>query len=256
MFYPLSKLKLKTPFYIGRDSWLGVLKWAIPNEARKTHTYIIGKSGKGKSKLLEHLAIQDIQAGRGVCVVDPHQDLADDVLQNLLSSGFFDSEQNRKRVIYFEPHRTDFAIPFNALNVSGLDGQSHILAGNIIEAFRRAWPDSLKEAPRFVDTSRPALRVLIEAKQTLADYRYFLTNPAYREQCLNRVVDQQLAYDFRREYLHPSRDDMINVESVKNKLGSFIYDPDVRRCMGLSGNVLDFRRLMDEQKILDRKSVV
>ena len=77
--WPLSKLAIHDPFHLGRDRE-GLLPYEIPNSFRKTHTYVIGKSGKGKSKLLEHMLVKDVMAGRGCCVIDPHGDLAEELL--------------------------------------------------------------------------------------------------------------------------------------------------------------------------------
>src|SRR5947208_9611356 len=85
-------------------------------------------------------------SNRGVGLVDPHHDLARDTLLHLISDGYFRDPQAFKRVIYFDPTRTDYVIPFNILK---LPYEPYTIATQVIEAFKRTWPHSLEEAPRF-----------------------------------------------------------------------------------------------------------
>ena len=89
--------------------------FSISEKVREFHTYVVGLTGRGKSKLLQHCLVQDITAGRGCAVIDPHGDLAKDVLHSLISKGFFEDGQNLDRVIYISPRRRDYIIPFNVL---------------------------------------------------------------------------------------------------------------------------------------------
>ena len=152
-FHPkhwLSTIWVRDPVTLGRVGWL---RYRIPNWTRNTHVYIIGASGTGKSKLLESMFVADVKADRGCGLVDPHGDLAMDVMSHLLSDGYFASPEQHQRVIYFDPTRTDATIPFNVL-------RSHLppytLANQVIEAMRRTWPQSLKEAPRFTNIALAA----------------------------------------------------------------------------------------------------
>src|ERR687884_547331 len=87
----------------------------VRQNQRTTHMYVLGITGQGKSKLLQHCLMQDILAGRGCGLIDPHTDLAQDLLGSLASKGFFRESKNAKRVIYFDPSRSDSVIPFNVL---------------------------------------------------------------------------------------------------------------------------------------------
>src|SRR5215216_4236516 len=90
---------------LGTHGSFGLKKYSLPVEERHTHLYSIGTTGQGKSKFLENLLVQDILAGRGCALVDPHTDLARDTLTHLSSIGYFDNPQNFERVIYFDPTR-------------------------------------------------------------------------------------------------------------------------------------------------------
>src|SRR5438105_8702359 len=89
-------------------------KYRVPERARSAHMYVIGITGKGKSKLLEHCIFQDIKAKRGCVLIDPHSDLASDVLRFCVSRGALNLKDS-KRLIYFDPTRQDYIIPFNVL---------------------------------------------------------------------------------------------------------------------------------------------
>ena len=103
-----------------------VRKYRIPQKARAAHTYVVGITGQGKSKLLEHTLFQDITQGRGCGLLDPHSDLASDTLRYLaswhdrscMSKPYLADEKNLERIIYFDPSRTDYILPFNVLNTS------------------------------------------------------------------------------------------------------------------------------------------
>ncbi len=103
---------IQDPVRLGRVGPFGLLPYYIPGQARTTHMYVIGITGQGKSKFLENLIVGDIRAGRGCGLVDPHADLAQDTLAHLLSVGFFRNPESFKQIIYFDPTRTDYIIPF------------------------------------------------------------------------------------------------------------------------------------------------
>ena len=244
--------RIPNPILLGRDGWLRIVPVKIPNEARKTHLYTIGRSGYGKSKFLQHLITQDILAGRGVCVIDPHYDLIRDVMLDLLDAGHFKDQNNFNKVVYFEPTRTDYTIPFNYLNI---DRPSHKHADIIIEVFKRAWPKNLEGAPRFKDIGKPSLRVLKETGQTLVDWREFLRNRGYRDQLLNRLqkTNPELVHSFRKDFdtaMSKDKEFLMNSESVANKLTDFEYDPDVKRCLGHAESRINFKDFMDKSKVL------
>ena len=200
---------LRDPVTLGR---VGFVPYAVPNWTRDTHLYCIGTTGTGKSKFLEHLFVSDVKAGRGCGLVDPHGDLARDVLANLLSSGYFKKPEVLKRVIYFDPARTDFTIPFNVLCASL---PPYTLAHQIIEAFRRTWPQSLREAPRFMNITLAAVLALILARRTLVDLPTLLTDKTFRESVLADVDDPNVVEFFHNRYDQWGRG--FTIESVLNK---------------------------------------
>jgi hypothetical protein len=166
----------------------------VTASARTAHLYVIGMSGKGKSKLLEYCLYQDIAAGHGCGLIDPHSLLVDDLLRLLITRCVLDDPQIRHRLIYVDPARTDYVIPFNVLATQA--EHPYDIAAAVLEAFRRTWPECLKEAPHFSNVVTAALIVLIENGLTLMHMPRLLTNSEFREQCLARVTDASIVEFF------------------------------------------------------------
>jgi hypothetical protein len=232
---------------LGRFGPLGLFPYTVPNDARATHMYVIGTTGQGKSKFLESLLVADIRAGRGAGLVDPHADLARDTLSNLLSSGYFARHKAYQRVIYFDPTRSDYTLPFNVL---ASREQPYAVAQQVIEAFRRTWPQALEEAPRFTNIALAALLVLIAAGKTLVDMAKLLTDRDFREQLLAHVVDPELISFFHDCFDKWGREGPLMIESTLNKVSAFSFNPHLRRLLGATENRLDFRAIMDRGQVL------
>jgi hypothetical protein len=132
----------------------------VTASARSAHLYVIGMSGKGKSKLLEWCLYQDIAAGRGCGLIDPHSLLVDDLLRLLITQGVLADPDICHRLIYVDPARIDYVIPFNVLATQA--EHPYDIAAVVLEAFRRTWPECLKEAPHFSNVVTTALIVLYE----------------------------------------------------------------------------------------------
>lgn len=209
--------------------------------------YMLGITGQGKSKLLENLLLQDILAGRGCGLLDPHTDLVRDLLASLQRANFFRKTDNRKRILYFDPSRTDVIIPFNVLSSSSAP---YATAIHLIEAFRRTWPESLREAPRFTNILLASLLVLIENHLTLAELPRFLTDKKFREPLLEEMHDAEITSVFHDRLDRWGKEQPLILESILNKVSAFTLNPTLRRILGQRENALDFRQIMDEGKVL------
>ena len=227
----------------------GWLKCRAPLAALDTHMYVVGKTKKGKSKFLQHLAYQLIALGQGCGLLDPHGDLADDLLTHLAPhlAPLLEQEALRKRIIYLDPSRRDWALPFNVLHTPS---EPYRVAQNVLEAFRRAWPESLREAPRFANIVLAATMVLIENKLTLAEMPRLLTDYTYRDMLLRQVTNPEVTRFFRTRYDRWGREQALIVESALNKVGALVINPQLRLILGQRENALPFRRLMDEGRVL------
>jgi hypothetical protein len=246
MFQQLSTPAHSTVCF-GSTGYFGLKKLTLPVAERHTHLYCIGTTGQGKSKFLENLFVQDILAGRGCGLIDPHTDLARDTLSHLSSAGYFRDPQSYHRLIYFDPTRSDYVLPFNILKSPF---HPYIVAQQVIEAFRRTWPQALEEAPRFSNIALAALLVLIETGQTLVEMPTLLTNKAYREDLLKQVQNEDVVDYFHSRFDKWDREGAAMTESVLNKVTAFTFNPYLKHILGASENRLDFKQIMNEGKVL------
>jgi hypothetical protein len=117
--------------------------YRVPYSALRAHTYVVGRSGKGKSKALEQMVYQHIVNGVGCGLIDPHATLIDDLLRNLITTRVLDDPAIRSRILYVDPARSDYVIPYNVL---AIPDEPYKVVASVLEAFRRTFP-TLKEAP-------------------------------------------------------------------------------------------------------------
>jgi len=222
------------PHHNRGDQVLGRL-WRFPilpvfrvtASSRTAHMYVIGMSGKGKSKLLEYCLYQDIAAGRGCGLIDPHSLLVDDLLRLLITRDALADPDIRHRLIYVDPARTDYVVPFNVLATQA--EHPYDVAASVLEAFRRTWPECLSEAPHFSNMVTAALIVLIENDLTLMHMPRLLTNSEFREQCLERVADSSIVEFFHDRYDQWGREAPLLRESTLNKIGAFSLNARLSR---------------------------
>jgi hypothetical protein len=241
---------------LGTRGPFGLRPVSLALDRLHTHLYVVGQSGQGKSKLLQHLLFQLATASWGCGVIDPHSDLANDLIAQLASyprrhpwlSGNPDNSCNRQRVIYLDPSRTDYIVPVNLLK--NTTATPYETAENIVEAFRRVWPETLSEAPRFAQIMRNSLLVLAQRGLTLLELEPFLTNASMRRRLLEGFPDAQIANFFSTQFKRWGREQVIMAGPVLNKVSAFLFQPAVRLSLGATENRLDFRTIMDRGQIL------
>lgn len=228
---------------LGPYSFLPAIR--LPAHERTGHMYVVGKTGKGKSKLLVNCLYQDIVGGRACGVIDPHSDLVSDVLAMLYKSGELDRQH--ERIIYLNPADTHYIVPFNVL---ATPGDPYEVAQMVIESFRRAWPESLSSAPHFANIMLHALLVLIHAKLTLIDLPRLLTNKDFRRSLLSSVNIPELTEYFEERFDAWSAKDPRLLESSLNKVTALTLNPYIKRMLGQRENRLDFATIMREKVLL------
>jgi type IV secretory pathway TraG/TraD family ATPase VirD4 len=226
--------------YIGKTEVSGSL-FGIAAEHRSLHCLIVGKTGAGKSTLLRNLLVQDIEAGHGVGLIDPHGDLAEELL-NLIPT------HRRNDVVYFNPADREFPMGFNLLHDVPPD-QRPLVASGIVSAFKSIWRDSW--GPRMEYILYAAIAALLDCENvSLLGVQRMLVDARYRSWVLRQTKDPAVRafwldefenYDkrFRREAIAP----------IQNKVGQLIMSPLVRQVIGQVRNQIDARALMDEGKI-------
>jgi len=242
-------------FVLGRTGRFSFFpRFTINHQVRKFHTYIVGLTGRGKSKLLQNLLVQDILAGRGCAIVDPHGDLAKDVLHELQSRGHFNDKAHLDRVMYVAPRRRDYVVPFNVLKRPDEDTETYEIAQRVISSFMRTWARTLAEPPRFQQIMRSALGVLIETNGTLIDLYRLLTDDDFRNSRLKQIINPKVSIDahtfFANEFDQWGRDRPRIMSSTTNKASALIENPSLYYMLGHTENHLDIRSIMDRGKVL------
>ena len=209
---------------------------------RFNHLYAIGRTGTGKSTLLETLAREDIRRGHGLAVIDPHGDLALRLVESLPT-------ERRKDLVYLNPASGVHPFRYNPLRKVRAD-KIALAASGVLEAFKKIWGDSW--GVRMEHILRNALFALIEyGDATLPDILRLFGDKEFRSLVLSNVTNPQVCAFWTEEFARWSpfyRQDAIG--PIQNKVGAFLADPRLRGLFTGAGSDLKVRRLMDEGKIL------
>ncbi len=248
-FFDSPHTKLK----IGSRDFFGLFPIYMSLTRFSSHLYVVGASGQGKSKFLQHVLCELCIKNHGAGVFDPHSDLASDILAQLAAfpkqKPWLSYPVNQRRIVYLDPSRNDYIIPCNVLK--NTVSSPYEIAENVVEAFRRVWPDSLSEAPRFAQILRNAVLVLIANHLTLLELEPLLTDKVFRMRMLNQVKDPLVASFFTHQFDRwGPREQPIFIAPVLNKVSAFLFKPQVRYMLGANENRLDFRSIIDSGKIL------
>ena len=232
---------------IGDGYYRGVKRpVSIGIEDRRRHIYIIGKTGVGKSVLLHDMAIQDIKAGHGVCVIDPHGDLIDDIIKYIPPGRAED-------VIYFDPSDVERPMGLNLLEAKTED-QKHFITTSIINLMYKLYDPQRTGiiGPRFEHAVRNAmLTVMSEKGSTFVEVVRVLTDPKYVQELLPKVQDPIVRRYWTDQIAQTSDFHKSEVlDYIVSKFGRFITNKTMRNIIGQSDSAFDFRRVMDEGKIL------
>lgn len=229
-------------------------KFKVSQKVRRFHAYVVGLTGRGKSKFLQNCIVQDVITGRGCAVVDPHGDLAKDVLRTLISSGYFSDDTAYDRILYVAPRRRDYIIPFNVLARPDADTETYEIAQRVISAFMRTWSRTLLEPPRFQQIMRSALATLIETGETLCSLYRLLTDEDFRALHLQKIADPKVAADcqtfFHNEFDQWGKNRTTMMSSTTNKVSALTDNPSIFYMLGQRDNQLNIRRIMDQGKVL------
>lgn len=217
----------------------------IKEKDRRTHLYVVGASGAGKSKFLEFLIRQDILNKKGFGLIDPHGDLAEEIKGFLLL--YLSEEEINEKIIYVDPANEEYTIAFNPLEKTEGISSSEI-AAELIEAFKKIWHDSW--GARMEDLLRNTLIALIEADLTLVDLPQFLVNRDFRLNTLDKVKHPITKQYFTRfNNLSPKTSDEW-MESTLNKVNAFLSDDRLRDMFSFKKSSFSLREVMDNSQIL------
>jgi DNA helicase HerA-like ATPase len=217
-------------------------RFGIKRRDRRHHMYLVGKTGMGKSTLLRTLVVSDLRAGNGLALVDPHGDLADDVVRHV-------PESRRDDLIVLDPSTPAGRVAFNPLAVADAT-RRHLAAAGLVTAFRKIWADSW--GPRVEYLLYNTLRALLDFPgASLLEVPRFLASEAYRMTVLRYATDPRVRDFWRTEFsAYPPGFRAEALSPLQNKVGQYLASPVLREILGQSARNLDLRRVMDEGKIL------
>ncbi len=212
---------------------------------RSRHHYIIGKSGSGKSALLSYMARQDIINGKGLCVIDPHGDLVEDILNYI-------PKERAKDVIIFDPSDMERPMALNILEAK-TQAEMDLVSSQATEIFIKLFGDEIF-GPRIQHYFRNACLTLMEDTEegaTLIDVPRIFTDDAFLKYKVKKVRNPVVKSFWQNEYANTGdreRQEMIPYFSAK--FGPFITNAIMRNTIGQKDSAFDFRKIMDEGKIL------
>lgn len=217
-------------------------RFGIKDKDRLQHIYVIGKSGTGKSTLLKNMAISDIERGNGCGIIDPHGDIARDLLNYI-------PEERRDDLIYFNATDTEHPIAFNPLH--GVHPKyHHLVASGLISTFKKIWSDSW--GPRLEYILRYCLLTLMEYPDaTLLDIQPLLTDIGFRNHVLLYVQNEASKSFWKKEFEKYSpqfRSEAIS--PILNKTGLFLTSIPLRNIVGQKTRGIRMQQVLDEGKIL------
>jgi len=218
------------------------IMFGINRVDRRRHLYAVGKSGSGKSKMLELLINDDIQNGHGVAILDPHGDLVDDVMRMI-------PEHRKDDVILFDPGDVDFPIAFNLLENVGERYKMQVTIG-FIQIFKKLfgsnWTDRVEHVLRYT-----TLALLDSPNTTVFSILKMLTDKNYRQMIVRNIQDDVVKNFWVNEFAGWSEKfDSEAITPLLNKVGQFVSTNMIRNIVGQSKNTFDMRKVMDNQKIL------
>ena len=219
-------------------------KFGLDLEARRRHLYVLGKTGMGKTTLLQNVLMEDIAAGRGCAVFDPHGDLATALLDVVPKSRTND-------VVLFDPADREFAIAFNPLQVPK-GGDATLVADGVLSAFSKVFGFDESQAPRMLHIFRNCLLTLVEMPEaTLLSVQRLLLDPMYRKTATAFVSNPVVRSFWTDEFgKWKPQDRTAFIASLQNKLGAFLTNDKLQRILGQPKGKVDLRQIMDDGRIL------
>lgn len=224
-----------------RDGWSELQPFGIGSEDRRRHVYAIGQTGSGKTTLLRNMIVQHLAAGHGVGVIDPHGDLAQELLNHI--------PPNRSHhLCYFNPGDLYFPVGFNPLSNISPD-ERHLAAAGIVKSFKNIWADSW--GPRLEHILHSAIATLLECPgNTLLGVNRLLTDDAFRRQIVRRLNDPFLKDFWLNEYeTYDARFRREAIAPVQNKIGQFLLNPVIRNILGQVQNRISFPFIIDNSRL-------
>ena len=212
-------------------------------EDRRRHTYIIGKSGTGKTTLIANMAIDDIRKGRGVAIIDPHGDLCNTILDYIPSNRINDC-------CYFNPADPEYCYPLNVLECQN-ESQKELIASGVLSIFKKLY-GNISWGPRLEHILRNTVLTLVNTPGSdMTHIVEILTNKNFRNQVVSKLTNPTLINFWHNEF--DRMDSKFQTEAVSpilNKVGQFISSTKIRDTVAHAQSKIRIQDIMDQKKIL------
>ncbi|MDP3763200.1 MAG: type IV secretion system DNA-binding domain-containing protein [bacterium] len=233
----------KVTYFAETDSRGKRLPFGIKSKDRLKHVYVIGKTGMGKSTLLENMAIQDIRNGNGLAYIDPHGATAEKLLEYI-------PEERVKDVLYFAPFDLEHPVSFNIMEDIGKD-KRHLVVNGLMSTFEKIWGVETWSARMAYILQNTLLALLEYPDSTLLGVNRMLTDKVYRNKVVDNVTDPSVKAFWADEFAkYTERFAAEATPAIQNKIGQFTSNPLVRNIIGQPKSSFDLRDIMDNKKIL------
>ncbi len=229
-------------FFAKTDARGQQVPFGIKANDRTRHVYVIGKTGMGKSTLLENMAVQDIKNGNGLAFIDPHGQTAETLLDYI-------PEERKDDVVYFAPFDTDNPVSFNVMEDVGED-KRHLVVSGLMSVFKKIWVDAWSARMEYI-LSNTLLALLEYPDSTLLGVNRMLSDKEYRMRVIENITDPAVKSFWVDEFLKYNERYMQEAgDAIKNKIGQFTSNPLIRNIIGQPHSSFDIRKIMDDRKIM------
>lgn len=218
------------------------VKFGIKSEDRQRHVYVIGKTGMGKTTLLENIVMQDIANGHGVAYIDPHGDTAEKLIKAIPANRIND-------VVYFNPADTEHPIAFNILEAVDED-KKHLIASGMMGVFKKIWPDVWSARMEYI-LNNAILALLDYPGSTMMGVNRMMSDKKYRQRVYEKIKDPVVKGFWIEEF--ETWEDRFRKEAVaaiQNKVGQFLSSFLIRNIVGQTKSTINMRDIMEGNKIL------
>lgn len=220
----------------------GIKRFGMLDDDRRRHMYILGKTGMGKSTLLENMILQDIHNGHGVCFLDPHGESVEYVLKRI-------PKERIEDVVYFNPSDISHPIGFNIFESTNGE-EIFLLASGMMAVFKRIWEGAWSARMEYI-LNNTLLALLETPGNTLLDVVRMLTDDTFRKKVVAGIVDPVVKNFWIKEFA--SFNDKYRTEAIApilNKIGQFFSTGVIRNILGQQKSTINIRKIMDDGKIL------
>ncbi len=217
-------------------------KFGIRQDDRRRHVYIVGKTGVGKTTFLENMVAQDIQNGHGVCLIDPHGDAVENLLNVVPPNRIND-------VIYFDPSDVDHPVAFNVLEAPD-PAYKYLVASGLVSSLKKIWADSW--GPRLEYILRNTILALLDYPgSTILGILRMLSDKSFRKKVIDKIEDtvvKSFWIDEFAQYNERFRSEAVS--PIQNKVGQLLSSAIIRNIMAQPKSTFDMADIMNNQKIL------